>query len=106
MRRSRALLGLGLAAVLWAAACSPTAPARHTVEIRGLTFLPANVVLSAGDTVSWINHDLVPHTVTAADGSWDSGEIAPGETFTLAAQTAAPFVCRYHPTMAGSFTVR
>lgn len=76
--------------------------------MRELAFLPADVALRAGDTVSWINRDLVPHTVTARDGSWDSGEIAPGESFTLAAdaQTAAPFVCRYHPTMTGSLTVR
>ena len=39
---------------------------RHVVEIRNLEFTPKE--LTVGDTITWINYDLVPHTVTADHG--------------------------------------
>lgn len=50
-----------------------------------------------------MNHDVVPHTATAADGTWDSGEVAPGEAFVLVVARGHGdcYVCRYHPTMVG-----
>jgi len=41
---------------------------RHVVEIRNLEFTPKELVVATGDTITWINYDLVPHTVTADDG--------------------------------------
>jgi len=69
---------LGIAvvtAVAVAAAVTPTGVAqqvggrRHRVTIQGLRFTPADVVAAPGDTVVWVNRDLVPHTVTAKDKS-------------------------------------
>lgn len=72
--------------------------------MRGLMFQPPDREVAPGDTISWINHDIVAHTVTGFDGRWDSGEIPPGGRFTLVAESADTlrYKCRYHPTMVGS----
>ncbi len=75
----------------------------HVVEIRDLAFLPGVIRVGAGDTVYWRNEDLVPHTVTASDSSWDSGELPPGGVFRWVAENPGPieYLCLYHPSMTG-----
>lgn len=46
--------------------------ARYRVEIKHFKFVPERLTVAPGDTVVWVNLDLVPHTVTAKDESWDS----------------------------------
>jgi len=48
---------------------------RHVVEIRNLEFTSKELTVAPGDTITWINYDLVSHTVTADNESWDSGLI-------------------------------
>lgn len=60
-------------------ACSAKAePKTYQVEIRGMQFVPASLTVKVGDTVVWTNHDVLPHTVTAA-GAFDSQAIAAGQ---------------------------
>ena len=77
------------------------------IEIRSLKFAPAASVLNAGDVVVWINHDIVPHTVTAADGSWDSGEIEPGGEWRMVVEETqvAVYFCSFHPSMKARLTI-
>ena len=65
------------------------------------------MTLAPGDTVVWVNGDLVPHTATATDGTWDSGSIAPGGTWTLvvAASGDGGYTCTFHPTMIGRLEI-
>ncbi len=74
---------------------------RHVVEIRNLEFTPKELAVAPGDTITWVNYDLVPHTVTADDESWDSGLIdAQGQWETVVqADMHATYFCRYHPSM-------
>jgi len=74
---------------------------RHVVEIRNLEFTPKDLVVAPGDTITWVNYDLVPHTVTADDESWDSGLVgAQGQWQTVVqADTHTTYFCRYHPSM-------
>ena len=74
---------------------------RHVVEIRDLEFTPKELSVTPGDTITWVNYDLVPHTVTADDESWDSGLIdAQGRWQTVVrADMYANYFCRYHPSM-------
>jgi plastocyanin len=85
------------------ACASEAAPRHHRLNIRDAAFQPGTLAVAVGDTVTWVNGDIVPHTVTALDGAWDSDELPPGEQFTLivAGAEATPYYCRYHPTMVG-----
>jgi plastocyanin len=73
----------------------------HVVEIRNLEFTPKELVVEPGDTITWVNYDFVPHTVTADDESWDSGLIeAKGQWQTVVkADMHETYFCRYHPSM-------
>ena len=68
----------------------------------------AFVEVKLGDTITWTNRDIVPHTVTAEDADWDSGEILPGETWTMTvteetfAEMSGAYFCGYHPVMRSS----
>jgi plastocyanin len=63
-----------------AAAAPPPADA-VTVQIINLAFSPASVSVPVGTTVAWTNDDSLPHTATALDGSFDSGILDAGGTF-------------------------
>lgn len=53
---------------------------------------------SAGSTTP------LPHTVSASDGSWDPGNLAPGQAFERGFDTAGEYsyLCRYHPGLIGA----
>ena len=74
--------------------------------MHGVRFDPETLAVSVGDTVTWTNHDIVPHTSTAADGAWNSGTIAPESSWTtvVASTGGQPYVCGFHPTMKGLVT--
>jgi plastocyanin len=78
------------------------------VTMRNLAYSNTTLTISAGQTVVWVNQDAVPHTVTADNGSFDSGNIDPGRswarTFTSAGSIA--YHCTPHPFMKGAVTVR
>ena len=78
------------------------------VAIRGFAFAPADLVVSAGIEITWTNDDPAPHTVTAEDGSFDSGTLQPGQTFSVAIEGNGPvtYRCQIHPDMVGTITVR
>ena len=71
------------------------------------TFVPPVDVVSSGSIVSWTNEDSTTHTVTADDGSFDSGPISPGGTFDNAFDSTGIFGyhCSIHSFMRGSVIV-
>ena len=86
---------------------APGTPRIHTVDIQDFGFSPALLEVREGDTVNWVNHDIVPHTATALDGSWDTGSLAQGQsmTITVSENTSAKYFCRFHPAMRGQLKV-
>ena len=78
------------------------------VEMHAMAFAPTRIGVSAGATVEWTNRDQLPHTVTADDGSWDSGPIAPDGTWrhTFAQPGTYAFHCTPHPFMTGVVVVK
>jgi plastocyanin len=100
-------------AILPGHAVSPAAtamakPQAHTVVIEGMRFQPEGLTVAPGDTVVWLNRDMVPHTATSASARFDSTEIAPGKSWTYTAKARGEFtyLCTYHPTMKGIVRIR
>jgi plastocyanin len=91
-------------------AARPATAGRDTVtaEVRDFMFRPARLVVEAGTTIVWTNGGQVIHTVTAEDGSFDSGTIESGEQRALlfARPGRFPFHCTPHPFMRGEVVVR
>jgi plastocyanin len=84
------------------------APATTAVSIKDMAFSPASLSVSAGTTVTWTNNDAIAHTVTADDGSYDSGNIPPGSRYSKVFSTAGTFAyhCTIHPMMKATVTVK
>ena len=104
--------GLRRAAVLAAvvtllAPAIAAGPRTHTVVMEGVRFVPATLEVQRGDTVEWVNRDVVPHTVTAA-GTFDSGSIAPNARWkhVLGKAGTIAYVCTFHPTMKATLQVK
>ena len=91
------------------AASGAAAPAVRevVVAIDGMRFVPATLAVRPGDHVTWVNKDLVPHTVTARDGRFDSKAIAAGASFawTATGRGRIDYACLYHPTMVATLTL-
>lgn len=85
----------------------PTAPAGTSVTMGGSRFTPSALTIESGETVRWFNDDASPHTVSAGDGGWDSGNLVPGQAFErrFADPGSYAYLCRYHPGMIGTIEV-
>jgi plastocyanin len=91
---------------------APEVPAesRDTLDaaVQDFIFRPAQLEIAAGTTIVWANNGQVMHTVSAKDGSFDSGPIEPGErrSITFSRAGTFPFHCTPHPFMRGVIVVR
>jgi plastocyanin len=77
------------------------------VAIWDFFFDPARLSVAPGTTVVWVNRGAHPHTVTAFDGSFDSGVLMPGDAFavTFGGSGTVWYFCEIHPSMTGGVTV-
>jgi plastocyanin len=89
-------------------AAAPRQPVRHTVTIDGTRFQPDDLAVRPGESVTWINRDPFPHTVTATAGGFDSKEIQPGKSWTFKSSKKGEltYACTLHPTMKGTLRVK
>jgi len=78
-----------------------------TATIQNFAFRPATVNAKAGQKVTWSNDDSTTHTVTADNGSFDSGNLSPGKSFstTLAKSGTVKYHCSIHSFMQGTVNV-
>jgi plastocyanin len=83
------------------------APPAGVVQIRNLAFHPAELRVSPGTQVRWVNCDGMAHSATSDAYSWDTGLIAPGTAATVSFAVAGQFAyhCEPHPSMRASVTV-
>jgi len=88
-----------------AAVALPAEAATVTVTIQKLVFSPATITAKVGDTIEWVNKDVIAHTATAKD-SWDV-MIPPKKSASLVLKKAGSidYYCRFHPNMKGHITV-
>ena len=73
----------------------------HEIAIRDFAFHPPVLSVSPEDRIRFTNHDLAPHTATAQDGSWDSGELEEGASIilTVTKDWTGGYFCAFHPAM-------
>jgi plastocyanin len=79
------------------------------VGISNFCFGPTILRVRAGETVTWVNEDAVPHTVLGANGAWggydtvrrNGGQVA----YRFVGSGVYPYVCTYHPGMIGAVVV-
>jgi len=112
---SRPLIAVVAALVAGAtiAATAPTPPppaavaAAPLVHINNFAFGPQTLTVRAGMTVTWVNDDEEPHTVTASDHSYHSPILNTGgrvsHRYDAPGQYA--YFCSLHPHMTGRIVV-
>ncbi len=101
------LRGTGLVLILQSSGTASQNPtgagpsANAQVIMKGIRFQPAELTVHPGETVEFRNEDIVAHTVTADDGSFDSGLIQPGSSWKMTVQKAGTvaYHCTPHPNM-------
>lgn len=82
-----------------------------TVIIQNFTYQPQDLRVPVGTTVTWVNNDSAPHTVTANDGRFDSKRLDPGQSFSYTFDQVGtfPYYCLFHGSpgtgMTGTVTV-
>jgi plastocyanin len=79
-----------------------------TVDIRDFVYVPADLTVSAGTRVTWVNHDSAPHTATGTSSSWDTGRLNRSDRggLVFGERGSFPYFCIYHPNMKAVVTVR
>ena len=89
-------------------AVTPTAATPTAVEIHDMRFEPAILTITAGTTVTWLNEDNSPHTVTERGRSFRSSALDTKDRFsyTFAAPGEFAYFCTLHPMMVGKVIVK
>ena len=82
-------------------------PKTHTVTMENMRFQPETLTVARGDTIVWVNKDLVPHTATSKAGGFDSDVIQAEKSwrFTVRKKGDFAYVCTFHPTMTAMLRV-
>jgi plastocyanin len=88
-------------------AASPQAVGANDVSIEAFAFVQTELVVPVGSTVTFVNNDSVAHTATASDGTFSTGNIAPGESVPITLDQPGTYLysCSYHPNMKGVIIV-
>jgi plastocyanin len=94
-----ASLALGLIAI-------PAEAATIQITMQNLDISPTEASAKVGDTVEWINKDVLAHTATAQSGDFDV-EVPPGKsgTFVLKKAGTVAYYCRFHPNMKATLQI-
>jgi plastocyanin len=72
-----------------------------TVGIQEFNFTPPALAIPVGTTVTWVNHDEEPHTITSATGAFGSTGLSRDDTFaqTFTRPGRYEYFCALHPRM-------
>jgi plastocyanin len=99
-------LGIRIAIAALTSHMSAAHCAETTVTIDNFTFAPAQLSVKVGDTVTWKNHDDIPHTIVSA-GKFRSKTLDTDDsfTFTFTATGEYKYFCSLHPHMTGTIKV-
>src|ERR1700722_15647390 len=88
----------------------PTSQPVMTVKIDNFEFIPKEMTIPVGTTITWQNVDDVPHTATSKDEpqTFDSGALDTDDkfSFTFTKPGKYAYYCKVHPHMTGTITVK
>ena len=97
---------LPIVAALMAGISIPAAAATLQITMDNLVISPAEASAKVGDTIEWINKDILAHTATARNGDWDIAMPAKKTvTSVLKKAGTVEYYCRFHPNMKAKLTV-
>ena len=102
-----ALVAVALSCLSMSASVTAGAPVDTQVVIKDFMFHPTNLTIKAGVTLTWVNRDEEPHTVTSDTGLFRSGAMDTNETFAFKFDKPGTyhFLCSIHPQMVGTIVV-
>ncbi len=104
------VLRIGCAALVLACAAAAAkaedAQAKVEVTIDNFTFNPPNMTVKTGTTVTWSNHDDIPHTVVSLQ-KFKSKALDSEDSFSFTFTTPGTYkyFCSLHPHMTGTIVV-
>ena len=75
------------------------------VVISNFAFSANAITVKAGTSVTFVNKDGANHTATADDGSFDSGRLSTGATFSTTVTKSVSYHCNIHSYMTAKITV-
>ena len=85
-------------------------PANGSVEVKidNYSFMPGDLSVAAGTTVTWVNHDDVPHTVRNNDGTIKSKAMDTDDKFSMTFDKPGTYeyFCSIHPKMTAKVVVK
>ena len=87
----------------------PVKESTAKVVIENFSFSPKTFTVPAGATVTWTNHDNVPHVVSSADNQFKKSPVLKaGQSFSNTFSTAGTYsyFCSIHPRMTGKIIVK
>ena len=88
---------------------APVKATKTEVAIDNFSFSPNTLTLSVGGTVTWTNHDSVPHVVSSADNQFKKSPLMKtGQSFshTFATTGTYNYFSSIHPRMTGKIIVK
>jgi plastocyanin len=84
-----------------------TSQGADTIVIRQMQFVPAVLNVKIGDTIVWVNKDLVDHDITSdKDKGFYSDTLHVGKVWKMAVKDSAGYHCSIHPTMKGQIVIK
>jgi plastocyanin len=88
---------------------APVKATKTEIAIENFSFSPSTLTLSVGGTMTWTNHDKVPHVVSSADNQLKKSPLLKtGQSFshTFATTGTYSYFCSIHPRMTGKIIVK
>ncbi|HTE22958.1 cupredoxin domain-containing protein [Flavitalea sp.] len=84
-----------------------TATQTHVILIQQKKIVPAEITVNKGDTVTWINKDIVDHNITEElNKLWTSGTLSAEKSWSMVVMKSADYFCTIHPVMKGRLIVK
>jgi plastocyanin len=94
------------AAFLAGVNAAPASSETIQIIIDRLEYSPAEIEAKAGDTIEWVNRDILAHTATVP-GDWDVMIAAKSKASLILKKVGtAEYYCRFHPNMKGRIRVK